>query len=64
MRPLRAGTFTFFPVVLSAPCLPLPHSQTFRVEFEVNIIVVFDEAYMVTENFPIRLFRSPAAVGT
>jgi hypothetical protein len=33
--------------------------QSFRVEFEVNIIVVFEDNYLVTENFPITLFREP-----
>jgi hypothetical protein len=33
--------------------------QSFRVEFEVNIIVAFEDGYMVTENFPISLYRSP-----
>jgi len=40
----------------SAPLLVL---QSFRVEFEVNIIVAFEDGYMVTENFPISLYRSP-----
>jgi len=40
----------------SAPPLVL---QSFRVEFEVNIIVAFEDGYMVTENFPISLYRSP-----
>lgn len=31
----------------------------FRVEFEVNVIVVFADNYMVTESFPILLYRQP-----
>jgi hypothetical protein len=29
------------------------------VEFEVNIIVVFRDSFLVTENFPITLYREP-----
>lgn len=36
--------------------------QSFRVEFELNIIVAFEDHYMVTENFPIILYREPFAV--
>lgn len=32
--------------------------QSFKVEFEVNVIVVFEDHYMVTENFPITLYRA------
>lgn len=36
-------------------------SKQFKVEFEVNLIVLFADNHMVTENFPIKLFRSPTA---
>lgn len=36
--------------------------QGFRVEFEVNITVVFEDRYSVTENFPVVLYRQPAAI--
>ena len=32
-------------------------TDLFKVEFEVNLIVVFSDGYMVTENFPITLYR-------
>jgi len=32
-------------------------SKAFRIEFEVNLIVLFGDNHMVTENFPIKLFR-------
>jgi hypothetical protein len=32
-------------------------TEQFKVEFEVNLIVVFGDGYMVTEGFPIELYR-------
>eukprot|EP00455_Lapot_gusevi_P017440 TRINITY_DN1930_c0_g1_i11.p1 TRINITY_DN1930_c0_g1~~TRINITY_DN1930_c0_g1_i11.p1 ORF type:complete len:325 (+),score=112.22 TRINITY_DN1930_c0_g1_i11:86-976(+) len=32
-------------------------TKNFKVEFEVNLIVLFQDGHMVTENFPIRLIR-------
>jgi hypothetical protein len=32
-------------------------AKPFKVEFEINLIVLFADQHMVTENFPIRLFR-------
>jgi hypothetical protein len=33
-------------------------SANFRVEFEVNLIVQFEDNHVVTENFPITLHRT------
>jgi len=32
-------------------------AKQFKVEFEVNLIILFADNHMVTENFPIKLFR-------
>ena len=32
-------------------------TKQFKVEFEVNLIVLFEGDHMVTENFPILLYR-------
>lgn len=32
-------------------------SKSFRVEFEVNLIISFADNHMVTENFPLKLYR-------
>jgi len=32
-------------------------TKQFKVEFEVNLIILFADNHMVTENFPIKLFR-------
>eukprot|EP01083_Nonionella_stella_P083656 231373_1 len=31
----------------------------FKVEFEVNVVILFKDTHMLTENFPIRLVRVP-----
>jgi len=45
--------FMVFPRLFSCPTLETPN---FRIEFEVNVCVVFDN-YVVSENFPISLHR-------
>jgi len=32
-------------------------AKQFKVEFEVNLIVLFSDNHMVTENFPLKLYR-------
>ena len=39
-------------------CCPTLSTAQFKVEFEVNLIVVFDDGYCVTECFPITLHRT------
>lgn len=34
-------------------------TATYRVEFEVNIVISFTDSLQVTQNFPLRLYRSP-----
>ena len=36
---------------------PAAASKDFRIEFEVNLIILFADQHVVTENFPITLFR-------
>lgn len=36
---------------------PTVSTSNFKIEFEVNLIIVFGEGYMITENFPIVLSR-------
>lgn len=55
-RGLAIPLYMIFPRIFTCPT---SISDSFRVEFEVNIIVVFEDSYMVTENFPIRLYRAP-----
>ena len=44
-----------FPPLFSCPTM---RTDGFTIEFEVNLIVVFADGYMVTENFPLTLYRS------
>jgi len=37
--------------------LAIPIHMAFKVEFEVNLIILFADSHMVTENFPIKLYR-------
>ncbi|XP_034244512.1 vacuolar protein sorting-associated protein 26C [Thrips palmi] len=43
-----------FPRLFTCPTLI---TNNFKVEFEVNIVIVFQDDHLVTENFPIRLTR-------
>ena len=53
-RNLGIPIYMLFPRLFTCPTTK---SESFSVEFEVNIIVVFEDHYMVTENFPIVLVR-------
>ncbi|XP_043250311.1 vacuolar protein sorting-associated protein 26C [Colletes gigas] len=46
--------YMIFPRLFTCPTLS---TSNFKVEFEVNLIVVFEDDYLVTENFPIILSR-------
>ena len=54
---LAIPLYMVFPRVFTCPTVV---TDTFKVEFELNIICVFEEGYTVTENHGIRLYRSPA----
>ena len=34
-------------------------SKSFKVEFEINVVVLFKDTHMLTENFPIKIVRIP-----
>ena len=46
--------FMIFPRLFTCPTIT---TSTFKVEFEVNIVIVFQDDHLVTENFPITLTR-------
>ena len=54
-RGLVVPIYMIFPRLFSCPTMK---TDGFCIEFEVNLIVVFADGYMVTENFPLTLFRS------
>lgn len=43
-----------FPRLFTCPTLL---TNNFKIEFEVNVVVVFEDEYIITENFPILIIR-------
>ena len=33
-------------------------ARTFKIEFEINLVVMLDDGHLITENFPIKLIRA------
>lgn len=54
IRNLEIPLYMLFPIVYSTPTI---EHEKFKIEFQVNIIVIFLNGYQLTENFPIRLYR-------
>ncbi|XP_015786712.1 Down syndrome critical region protein 3 [Tetranychus urticae] len=46
--------YMIFPRLFSCPTLI---TSNFKIEFEVNVIVIFEDNHLITENFPIKLVR-------
>ncbi|XP_068600407.1 vacuolar protein sorting-associated protein 26C isoform X2 [Brachionichthys hirsutus] len=46
--------YMVFPRLFTCPTL---ETTNFKVEFEVNIVVVFQDDHLITENFPLKLCR-------
>ncbi|KAJ1448223.1 vacuolar protein sorting-associated protein 26-domain-containing protein [Pelagophyceae sp. CCMP2097] len=53
-RNLVIPIYMIFPRLFTCPTMV---TDDFKIEFEVNLIVIFGDGYMVTENFPIKLHR-------
>lgn len=53
-RNMIVPMYMVFPRLFSCPTVA---TKTFKLEWEVNLIVLFDNGYMVTENFPVTLYR-------
>jgi len=53
-RDLTIPMYMVFPRLFTCPTVDTLH---FKVEFEINLVVLFADGYMVTENFPLNLFR-------
>lgn len=53
-RNVSIPIYMIFPRLFTCPSL---NTNNFKIEFEVNIIVVFQDDHLVTENFPIKLLR-------
>ena len=53
-RNIPIPIYMIFPRLFTCPSL---NTNNFKIEFEVNVIVVFQDDHLVTENFPIKLLR-------
>jgi hypothetical protein len=53
-RNMAIPMYMVFPRLYSCPSLL---TNSFKIEFEINLIISFTNGFTVTENFPIRLFR-------
>jgi len=54
-RGIALPIYMVFPRLFTCPTLS---TSNFKVEFEVNIVIVFQDDHLVTENFPIKLTRA------
>ena len=54
IRNLEIPLYMLLPKVYSSPTMI--HDK-FRIEFQVNVIVIFINGYQLTENYPIRVYR-------
>jgi vacuolar protein sorting-associated protein 26C len=57
-RGVPVPIFMVFPRLFTAPTLS---TRTFKIEFEVNVVVMLQDGHLITENFPIKLVRCDAA---
>lgn len=53
-RKLSIPIYMIFPRLFTCPTLS---TRTFKVDFEINLVVLFQNGYMITENFPVVLYR-------
>ncbi|MFT7818644.1 Down syndrome critical region protein 3 [Arapaima gigas] len=49
--------YMVFPRLFTCPTL---ETTNFKVEFEVNVVIVLQDDHLITENFPLKLDRLPA----
>lgn len=53
-RGILVPIYMIFPRLFTCPTLS---TNNFKIDFEINVVVVFKDDHLVTENFPIRLVR-------
>eukprot|EP00760_Papus_ankaliazontas_P023047 PhM_4_TR19130/c0_g2_i1/m.40709 len=55
VRGMEIPIFMIFPRWFTCPTLV---AANFKVEFEVNLVILLQDNHQITENFPIRLYRT------
>lgn len=55
LRNIPIDIHMVLPRLFTCPTLITKH---FKVEFEINLVIIFDDNHLLTENFPIKLMRS------
>ena len=53
-RKLVVPLYMIFPRLFTCPTLI---TENFKIEFEMNLIVLFEDSHMITENFPLVLIK-------
>ena len=53
-RGMAIPIYMIFPRLFTCPTLS---TSNFKVEFEMNVVIIFHDDHLVTENFPIKLTR-------
>jgi hypothetical protein len=48
--------YMIFPRLFTCPTIA---TRTFKVDFEVNLVILFSDGHLLTENFPLKLLRAP-----
>jgi len=53
-RGVAIPIYMIFPRLFTCPTLI---TSNFKIEFEVNLVIIFEDNHLITENFPIKLIR-------
>lgn len=53
-RNLSIPLYMIFPRLFSCPTL---ETSQFKIEFEVNVIIVFENDYLISDTVPVKLLR-------
>ena len=53
-RNFKIPIYMIFPRLFTCPTLS---TRTFKIEFEVNIVMLLENGHLISENFPIQLVR-------
>jgi len=53
-RTMAMPIYMVFPRLFTCPTLA---AKTFKIEFEVNLVILLENGHLITENFPIRIYR-------